>query len=109
MLPTCTDTERKKPEIHSEVDLPFADSSHPSGDFYNEIELQRLKHNQNTENLKNNVGKHLLYGCLIAIAVFAAADAYWDIDSPIFTSAFEIAKVVATTVLGYLFGTREKS
>ncbi len=111
MAPTSINTSKTKPEItsSSDIDLPFSDSPSSGRDVYREIELRNMEHSHNVEDLKNAIGKKLLYGCLIAIAVFAVSDAVWHIDSPIFTSAFEVAKVVATTVLGYLFGSRNKS
>ncbi len=105
------DTEpREKPTIQSEIDAPFPDDAiAPIDNFENLIQLRAQQHNHNVEDLKNAIGKKLLYGCLIAIVVFAVADAIYKIDSPTFTSAFEVAKVVATTVLGYLFGSRNES
>lgn len=108
---TCTPDTQKKPEIVSEIDAPF-----PSKNIYSTvtedvptlIKLKDQLHNHAVEDLKNAVGKKLLYGCLIAIVVFAFIDAFFQVDSPMFTSAFEVAKIVATTVLGYLFGSKSK-
>lgn len=117
MKPTCTPKLIKKPEITSEIDAPFPPNAYPSKaekdapaeDTPFLMELRDQKHNHEVEDLKNAVGKKLLYGCLIAIVIFAIIDAYCHIESPMFTSAFEVAKIVATTVLGYLFGSKTKS
>lgn len=101
---------RQKPAIQIEEDAPFpGDEASSNDDFGNLIQLRAQKHNHDVEDFKNAVGKTLLYGCLIAIALFAIADACHPIDSAMFTSAFEVAKIVATTVLGYLFGSKVKS
>lgn len=103
----------EKPVINSGVDLPFPPNSssleHPSEDIPSQIRLNDQKHTHAVEDFKNAIGKQLLYGCLISIAVFALLDAYFKIESTLFTSAFEVAKIVATTVLGYLFGSKTKS
>lgn len=106
----CSPDAPGKPEITAEVDIPFPESTPTiAKDIPNLIKLKNQEHIHGVENLKNIIGKKLLYGCLIAIAAFAVADAIWHIDSPMFTSAFEVAKIVATTVLGYLFGSKSKS
>ncbi len=112
MKNTCTPKLIKKPEITSEIDAPFPPNSYQpqsAEDAPSLMELRDQKHNHEVEDLKNAVGKKLLYGCLIAIAIFAIIDARFHIESPMFTSAFEVAKIVATTVLGYLFGSKTKS
>ena len=109
---TCTPDTNKKPEIVLEIDEPFPPEALPSQageDVPTLIKLKDQEHNHAVEDLKNAVGKKLLYGCLIAIAGFAIIDAIFHVDSPLFTSAFEVAKLVATTVLGYLFGSNNKS
>ena len=95
----------EKPVISSGIDLPFP----PNSASPEQIRLNDQKHTHAVEDFKNAIGKQLLYGCLIAIAVFALLDACCNIESPMFTSAFEVAKIVATTVLGYLFGSKSKS
>lgn len=103
----------EKPVISSGIDLPFPPNSaspeQPSEDIPTQIRLNDQKHTHAVEDFKNAIGKQLLYGCLIAIAMFALLDAHYNIESPMFTSAFEVAKIVATTVLGYLFGSKSKS
>lgn len=108
----CSPDTQKKPEIVSEIDAPFPpanQSPQKTEDLPTLIQLNDQQHNHAVEDLKNAVGKKLLYGCLIAIVIFALLDARFHIDSPMFTSAFEVAKIVATTVLGYLFGSKSKS
>jgi len=72
------------------------------------IRLNDQKHSHEVDNFKNTTGKHILYGCLMAMALAALADAIWHIDSPLLTSAFEVSKIVATTILGYFFGSKAK-
>jgi len=112
MKSTCSPDTQKKPEIVSEIDAPFppvAQSSQMPEDVPNQIKLNDQKHKQAVEDLKNALGKTLLYGCLLVIVGFALLDAYYHIDAPMFTSAFEVVKIVATTVLGYLFGSKTNS
>lgn len=109
---TCSPDLKEKPEILSEIDKPFPVECTSSGrteDIPSLIKLKDQEHSHHVEDLKNAIGKKLLYGCLIAIVGFAVVDAIWHVDSPMFTSAFEVAKIVATTVLGYLFGSKVKS
>lgn len=106
------ESEREKPLIESEEDLPFNISAQPGTavpqDIPTLIKLKDQEHSHDVEDFKNVTGKHILYGCLFAMAVAALADSVWHIESAIFTSAFEVAKVVATTILGYLFGSKAK-
>lgn len=51
---------------------------------------------------------HILYACLGAMALAATADAIFHIESPLLTSAFEVAKIVANIILGYFFGSKSK-
>ena len=94
----------EKPVISSGIDLPFPPNSaspeQPSEDIPTQIRLNDQKHTHAVEDFKNAIGKQLL---------FALLDACCNIESPMFTSAFEVAKIVATTVLGYLFGSKSKS
>ena len=110
MLNTCPPDVQQKPEIVSEVDTPFADQqTQPNGDILTQIKLNDQRHTHAVEDLKNTVGKTLLYGCLITIILLACVDASSSIDSAMFTSAFELLKIVSTTVLGYMFGSKTKS
>lgn len=110
MLNTCPPDVQQKPEIVSEVDAPFAvQQSQHNGDVLTQIKLNDQKHTHAVEDLKNTVGKTLLYGCLIVIVLLAGVDAFCSIESPMFTSAFELLKIVSTTVLGYMFGSKTKS
>ncbi len=112
----CTpEKESQKPEITEEEDRPFPAGRIPGGDgtaspqsIPDLIQLNDQKHSHEVDNFKNTTGKHILYGCLVAMAVAAAADAIWHVDSPLLTSAFEVCKIVATTILGYFFGSKAK-
>lgn len=105
----------EKPEITEEEDRPFPSSpvNSENGDMSPQsipdiIKLNDQKHSHDVDNFKNTTGKHILYGCLIAMAFAAIADSIWHIDSPLLTSAFEVSKIVATTILGYFFGSKAK-
>ncbi len=112
----CTDAQKtEKPQIVEEEDRPFPVKkeetvvTYPSAqDVPDLIKLNDQKHSHEVDNFKNTTGKHILYSCLVAMALAAIADAVFEIDSTIFDSAFEVAKVVATTILGYLFGSKSK-
>ena len=108
----CSLNTPEKPEIVSEIDQPFPatpQQSQSNKDVLTQIQLNDQKHTHAVEDLKNAVGKTLLYGCLIAVVVLAFVDAFTSIDSPMFTSVFELLKVVSTTVLGYMFGSKARS
>ena len=104
-----------KPIITEEEDRPFPinmestnDSSNKVQDVPSLMQLNDQKHSHEVDNFKNKTGKHILYACLSAMALAATADAIFHIESSLVTSAFEVAKIVATTILGYFFGSRSK-
>lgn len=113
---TCvTDSQIGKPRIVEEEDRPFPDVSTPASngqsvpqDIPGIIQLNDQRHSHEVDNFKNTTGKHILYGCLIAMAIAATADAAFHLESSILTNAFEVAKIVATTILGYFFGSKAK-
>ena len=109
------DSLNQKPQITEEEDRPFpgavsfsSDGSPKIQDVPSVMKLNDQKHSQDVDNFKNKTGKHILYVCLGAMALAAIADAIFHIESSIFTSAFEVTKVVSTTILGYLFGSKSK-
>lgn len=108
-----------KPEIIEEEDKPFPTTSGgPSGDITisasetssydleDLIKLKNQRHDHDVEDFKNTTGKHILYGCLIAVVLATIADVVLHPDSTILTGAVDLAKVVATTILGYFFGSK---
>lgn len=106
-----SEKENQKPEILEEEDRPFpAGHAHaaPAQNIPDLIQLNDQKHSHAVDNFKNTTGKHILYGCLAVIVIAGIADAIWHIESPLFTSAFEVCKVMATTILGYFFGSKTK-
>lgn len=113
---TCyTNNIDKKPPITEEEDRPFppnmeanTESSNKAQDVPTLMQLNDQKHSHEVDNFKNKTGKHILYACLSAMALAATADAIFHIESELVTSAFEVAKIVATTILGYFFGSRSK-
>nr|DAZ70691.1 MAG TPA: hypothetical protein [Caudoviricetes sp.] len=104
--PTDTPT---KPEILGDEDLPFPDveSSSDADSHAKAYQLKAAaqKHNHEVENYKNIVGGILLGVCFSVIVSFAVADAVLNIESSLFSGAFEFAKTIATAVIGYLFAT----
>lgn len=105
----------EKPEIVIEEDRPFCESTYEANgsklsadNIPDLLKLNDQKHNHNVEDFKNSTGKHILYGCLLAVAAAAIADAIWHPNSSILNTAVELAKIVATTILGYFFGSKSK-
>ena len=112
---TCThNTMVQKYEITEEEDRPFpqanvlGEASVVAQDVPTLMRLNDQKHSHDIDNFKNTTGKHILYACLGAMALAATADAIFHIESPLLTSAFEVAKIVANIILGYFFGSKSK-
>lgn len=113
---TChTNNVDKKPAITEEEDRPFpsnmesdTECSNGAQDVPTLMQLNDQKHSHEVDNFKNKTRKHILYACLSVMALAATADAIFHIESDLVTNAFEVAKIVATTILGYFFGSRSK-
>ena len=100
-----------KPEITEEEDKPFQFCNAETlgaKDIPTQMKLNDQKHAHEVDNFKNSTGKRILYGCLFAILLIAIADSIWDIQSDIMESTFDVFKIVATTILGYFFGSKSK-
>ena len=97
----------KKPVITEEEDKPFSETQLTERAEIYKI-LREQQHNQYVEGEKISVGKTLMYGCLIGVALMVVVDIIWSPDSDLLTGAFDLAKTVATIVLGYLFGSKSK-
>ena len=111
----CKPESEQKPQITEEEDRPFpataefiAEGTAKIRDVPTLLQLNDQKHSHDVDNFKNTTGKHILYACLGTMALAATADAIFHIESSLLTSAFEVSKVVATTILGYLFGSKSK-
>ena len=102
MSPDTTEKHRIKPKILGDEDKPFSESDART------IELESLRHKHQSEDFKNKTGRMLMLACLLIIVLFSIADAIFQISAPLFSGTFELLKVVAMTVLGFLFGSRER-
>lgn len=111
-----SDSGLKKPTISGEEDRPFpsrqtgnSDAGAPvPQDVPTLMKLNEQKHSHQVDTYKNIVGGILLTVCILIIVSFAIGDAIFEIDSTLFSGAFEFAKTIATAVIGYLFATNTK-
>ena len=113
-LPVDTDvpaeirTRRERPRILEGEDRPLDEvNEEGSGDSAKVIELKEQAHKHKVEDYKNNVGGIILVVCFLIVIIFSAIDACSEkqIDSALFSSAFEFAKTIATAIIGYFFAT----
>ena len=102
-----------KPEIDEEIDRPFCHSDAPADipelipvDIPTLMGVNHQLHQHAMDEFKNTIGKHLLYGCFGAVVLASIADSIFHPDSSILNSAVDLAKIVATTILGYFFGSK---
>lgn len=103
---------KQRPPIIEEEDQVFEQdpsiSGNPDNMKVSKIAESEQKHKYDMENFRNRVSVALLIACFFMIFVFAMWDSCKKVDSTLFTGAFEFAKIVATTVLGYLFASNTK-
>jgi len=105
--------QRDKPEIKQELDVPFGiedkcnNTKNQRSETIGILEISQQEHEHWISNLKYSTAKKLIYICIGGIALFALIDAFFNLNSSMFNSAFEVFKLIAMTVLGYTFG--EKS
>lgn len=110
------DTKAEKPLITEEEDRPFPisqgtnnnDGTLTTQDYPTLLKLNEQNHSHKVDNFKNIVGGVVLGVCIAIIVSFAIADAVFEIESSLFTGAFEFAKTIATAVIGYLFAANTK-
>lgn len=106
--------KREKPLITEEEDRPLEETTEIKAGSLAErptvrtIEEQEQTHKHKVEDYKNIVGGLLLAVCLAIIVGFSIADAKYQVESALFSNAFEFAKTIATAVIGYLFATNAK-
>ena len=87
------------------IDIPFS-GKHDEDYPVDLIALNDQQHSHKVEDFKNTTGKHVLYLCIALMVVFALIDGFCKLDSDIFSGAFEAIKIIGTTVLGYIFGSK---
>lgn len=98
------------PKIKKEEDIPFR----PASGYQNSSQDKLAK----TDSLDDQItrfryltGRKVLYismGAMLAAVLMNTALAYYEIENPLVENAFEVFKLIAMTVLGYLFGSKEK-
>lgn len=105
---------RRRPPITEAEDQPFEDSAASAAPSKGDsprlktISEKEQEHKHRVEDYKNRVGGLLLIACFVMIVGFAIGDALFQIDSALFSGAFEFAKTIATAVIGYLFAANTK-
>lgn len=104
--------KRERPIITETEDRPldenFNGAENGGPPLIKRIEEKEQEHKHKVEDYKNIVGGILLTVCFLIIIGFSAADAYFKIESVLFSGAFEFAKTIATAVIGYLFAANTK-
>lgn len=103
-------TDRKPPQIVSEEDKPFPESSKGTS--------RMDQHLDQTRNIRERItifkyltGKRVLYISMIAMAFFAGVNLvtshFWGVEDTLLNSAFEAFKLITMTVLGFIFGAND--
>lgn len=96
--------KKERPPITEGEDQPFVNDAATQT-----IKEREQQHNQHVEDFKNTLGSIILIACALIIVGFAIADAHFKIESSLFSGAFDFAKVIATTTIGYFFGSKTSS
>lgn len=98
------------PKIQSEEDIPFDGSSGYHNSSRDELSKTDSLENEITR-FKYITGREVLYismGAMgIAVLISIALSAF-GIENSLVENAFEVFKLIAMTVLGYLFGSKTK-
>lgn len=98
------------PKIKKEEDIPF----HPAGIFRNTSQDKLSKTDSLDAQLtkfRYLTGRRVLYISMAAMCLAVATSIFLSatgIEDPLVENAFEVFKLIAMTVLGYLFGSKEK-
>lgn len=109
-----TDTEivtANPPEIHSEVDIPFENSTTTTPQQNNDELSYTVSIDDEITKFKYITGRRVLFISMAAMGIATIAEAVFnifDIESTLVANAFEVFKLIAMTVLGYIFGTKTK-
>lgn len=109
--PSSTGQKRGRFPI-GEEEVQLTDDDHPKDDEYappiKTIAEKELAHKHQIENSKIKIAIGLLAVCFAVIIGFAIGDATHEIESSLFSGAFEFAKTIATAAIGYLFAANAK-
>lgn len=105
------DQPPEPPQIEGEVDIPFGNTpssnySHSSGNLGKTDSLD----DQITK-FKYLTGKTVLFISMIAMGIAVAASiilSFFKMENQLVGNAFEVFKLIAMTVLGYIFGSKSK-
>lgn len=97
-----------KNDISEEIDVPFgAKSPGVRSDNLSGIKEIQLRHTLNIDKLKHNLAVRLIFVALGYSLLCAVVDIFFKPDSAIFTSSFEMAKLIGMTALGFVFGVKQ--
>lgn len=93
-----------------EEDPPVKTAGHQREDepTLSSLDAEDRNHRRKIETEKLIISSVILGVCFLIIISFAVANAYCKVDSTLFTGAFEFAKTIATTLIGYLFAVNTK-
>jgi len=87
--------------------IPKPESKRDKGDV-DSLKSEEQKHKHKIESEKLLISSVILVVCFLIIISFSVTNACYKIDSTLFTGAFEFAKTIATTLIGYLFAVNTK-
>lgn len=99
------------PSIDREVDVPFygAHTSYPVNQPSNLGKTDSL--DDQIAKFKYLTGKTVLFvsmGAMGLAVIISILLSVWDIENSLVENAFEVFKLIAMTVLGYIFGSKNK-
>lgn len=111
--PSSPDIVQRKapPEIEREEDIPFEGISGPClGPRPSNLSKADSLDDQITR-FKYMTGRRVLFVSMGAMGIAVLASiilSIFEIDNPLLENAFEVFKLIAMTVLGYIFGSKTK-
>lgn len=98
------------PEIKTEEDIPFG-----PGNEYHSTSRDKLSQVDSLEDeitkFKYMTGRKVLFismGAMGAAVAISIALSFFQIENTLVENAFEVFKLIAMTVLGFIFGTKTK-
>lgn len=110
-LLTRTEKERALPEIESEVDIPFNSVNRPcTGPRQSNLSKSDSLDEQITK-FKYMTGRKVLFismGAMGTAALVSIALSVFNIENSMVENVFEVFKLIAMTVLGYIVGSKTK-
>lgn len=99
------------PQITSEVDIPFDGSSASNQDIRPSSLAKTDSLDEEITKFKYVTGKNVLFismGAMGVAVVISIILSFFDIENAMVENAFEVFKLIAMTVLGYIFGSKTK-